>query len=505
MAAMSLALIIARRHFWDALNETEQTNLYRWLSSIEKRELPGNNWHFFRVMVCLAFRELGLPVDEAAERASLDLIESCYRENGWYEDGENGHFDLYNPWAFHFYGLVYAKAAGGRDPERAERFVRRARLFARRFVRWFREDGSMAAFGRSLTYRFAALSFWSACAFAGVEALPWGVMKGLVLRGLRDWFAKPILDASGVLSVGYGYPNLVMADRYNSPGSPYWALKAYLVLALGEDHPFWQAPEAPLPRLPALAVDPAAGFLSARSPEDAQLFPGAFAPAHDMNYAAEKYCKFASSARFGFCVSHSPGDIEQMGCDSMLFVRPKACGPGPETGGPPAAGPAAFWHGRRGVTERHFEGERLCCLWEPLRGVKIHTTLEVAGAWHIRTHRIESAVPLETFEGGFALPRNQGFAEAPAIRNGAGSTAEALAAFPWGASRIAALEVDSRRRGELVIPSPNLNVLYPQAVVPALRGELPPGVSVLVTAVRAGDRSPVETESPPAPRGGDFM
>ena len=34
---------------------------------------------------------------------------------------------------------------------------------------------------------------------------------------------------------------------YNSPQSPYWALKSFLVLALEEDHPFWLAQEAPYP------------------------------------------------------------------------------------------------------------------------------------------------------------------------------------------------------------------------------------------------------------------
>ena len=47
-----------------------------------------------------------------------------------------------------------------------------------------------------------------------------------------------------MLSIGYGYPNLFMCESYNSAGSPYWALKAFLPLALPEDHPFWTAEEA---------------------------------------------------------------------------------------------------------------------------------------------------------------------------------------------------------------------------------------------------------------------
>jgi hypothetical protein len=41
----------------------------------------------------------------------------------------------------------------------------------------------------------------------------------------------------------------MMADDedYNSPQSPYWALKAFLPLILPSSHPFWQAKEEPYP------------------------------------------------------------------------------------------------------------------------------------------------------------------------------------------------------------------------------------------------------------------
>lgn len=47
-------------------------------------------------------------------------------------------------------------------------------------------------------------------------------MKGIVLRHLRWWLKQPMFDRDGVLSVGYSYPNLAMAEDYNAPGSPYW-------------------------------------------------------------------------------------------------------------------------------------------------------------------------------------------------------------------------------------------------------------------------------------------
>src|SRR5699024_9406771 len=113
-------------------------------------------------------------------------------------------------------------------------------------------------------YRFAQGCFWSALAFSGTEALPWGVIKGILNRHMRWWFSQPIFDAEGKLTLGYRYPNLHMCEGYNSSQSPYWALKSFAVLALPEEHPFWQAEELPLPRLEAVKVLPHAGMIIQR-------------------------------------------------------------------------------------------------------------------------------------------------------------------------------------------------------------------------------------------------
>jgi hypothetical protein len=492
MAAIALCLMIAREHFWDPLSPKEQGQLYTWLAHIQRRPLPPSNWHFFRLLVCTAFRELGLPVDREAEKESFDLMEACYAGDGWYRDGPGGNYDFYNPFGFHFYGLLYAKLAGDRDPRRAERYVERARLFAPRFAAWFREDGPVIPYGRSLSYRFAPASFFSACAFAGEELIPWGVLRGLLMRNLRWWFSRPILDSGGILSVGYGYPNQIMADTYNSPGSPYWGLKAHLVLALGEDHPFWRAPEEALPEQPPVIVEKVPGFIIAHSREDTVLLSPGQNLGFDMAQGAEKYNKFAYSARFGFCVSRSSYNLEMTGCDSTLMLSEEAA--------PPEAGPCrqAYWRQRRGAASPASGPDWTGSVWTPWPDVRITTALFVRGDWQIRVHRIESGRPLAAVEGGFSLRRYEGFEEAP-IPEEAPPGAAALAAFPWGASRIAALEESSGRSGALVSLSPNLNILYPSALVPVLRGLIAPGRSLWITAVRAGDREPVINAAPPAP------
>jgi hypothetical protein len=75
-----------------------------------------------------------------------------------------------------------------------------------------------------------------------------GAVKGLLLRHLRWWRDNEgIFNVDGTFTIGYTYPNMYMSEDYNSPQSPYWCLKAFSVLGLTDDHPFWRCEELPHP------------------------------------------------------------------------------------------------------------------------------------------------------------------------------------------------------------------------------------------------------------------
>jgi len=504
MAPLAFALLLARAWFWDPLSPREKQNLYHWLSTIQHRQLPANNWHFFRILVCTAFRFLDLPVDEAAEAESFRIVEECYKGNGWYIDGTNAAYDLYNPTGFHFYGLLYARFLQERvgrcsqqqpipsviqeriplSVERARLFSERAEQFAPQYLAWFREDGSFVPFGRSLTYRFVAASFFSTCAFAGVPVFSWGVLKGAVLRHLRYWFSRPILDSQGLLTIGYGYPNLVLAEQYNAPGSPYWGLKTFLILALPPEHPFWTSSEEPLPALPEVSCQNPPGFIVSRNREDVQVLNPGYYPGWEAVHSAAKYGKFVYSARFGFCVSHGAYGLEKTGCDSSLVLS--------EGDG--------YWRERRHTENVRFGKNWTASTWKPWPDVEIETVLLCIGAWHVRIHRIRSGRPLIGVEGGFSICRfrEKETEQSPEIlfqENPSGITVT----FPEASSRIVNISPGfNQRTAELLFPEPNLNVLEPAVIVPILKGTIPEGAALLSCAVRAGDPQPVRTD--PLPR-----
>ncbi len=467
MAAIGLALALVPGKIWEPLDEQARQHLADWLSTINQRTIPDTNWLFFRVLVNLGLERVGAAYDEAAMYAALDRLEQFYLGDGWYSDGANDQRDYYIPFAMHYYGLVYARLNGARDPERAQRFRQRAAKFAQEFIHWFAADGAALPFGRSLTYRFAQGGFWGALAFADVEALPWGIIKGLALRHLRWWRDQPIFNADGTLSIGYTYPNLNMAEQYNAPGSPYWAMKFFLPLALPETHPFWQAAEEPLPDLPLVQPQPHAYMIFCRdraSRHVVALTSGQHEPW--IRHAGEKYAKFAYSTAFGFSVSGGRRGLTQAAADSMLALSDDG-----ET-----------YRVRERPVSADFEQGALHSLWRPIPGVEVETWLIPSPPWHIRIHRLHTDKPLWSAEGGFALDRT---GDDPVARAGFEQAEDglALATYPAGGSGLR--DLSGQRNGRILRVDPNTNLLAPRTVLPTLLAQHNPREHWLTCAVLA--------------------
>ncbi|MBQ6232149.1 MAG: DUF2264 domain-containing protein [Clostridia bacterium] len=471
MAVIGTGLCFLPDRFYGELTAEQQGNLYRWLNQINLYDMPKNNWRYFRILVNTGFLKVGLPVDEARLKEDLDMMEGHYVGDGWYFDYPTKR-DYYTIWGFHYYSLVYAAAMKDADPERCRRFIDRAKLIAPRFACWFDREGRALPYGRSLTYRFAQGSFWSAMAFAGVTAdgLGWGEMKGMLLGNLRFWLGMPIFDRGGALMVGYGYPNLCAAEGYNAPGSPYWGMKAFFALALPEDHPFWQAEEKQYTP-PARFLDEQVRLLLTRDAENRQVIAyTAGNHAWEHMHEDEKYEKFAYSTQFAFSVIKEATTLQKGAFDSMLAVK--------------HAG-KDLWHGRSGCETFELSEDQITFTWSPMEGVMIDTVIVPVGMWHVRKHVIRAEFPVEIAEGAFAVRRDWAGVRLcdriASVLNADESCAQAHGAY--GTSAIFA--VRGYDKGEMIWPEPNTNLMWPRTVLPMLRADLPAGESTLVCAVYA--------------------
>ncbi len=372
-APLGLALAFAPHKIWEPLNDTQKNNLFNWLWQVNEVNSIDNNWQFFAVLVNLGLKAVGQKFSQEKIDEAVSKYHSYYIGNGWYSDGKSLQMDYYISFAMHFYTLIYAKLCEKTDPINSKLFKERAEIFAKDFIYWFDEDGSALAFGRSLTYRFAQCAFWSACVFAGIEPFSMGVMKGIISRHLEYWLNLPIFDNGGILSIGYGYPNICMSESYNASGSPYWALKSFLILALDKNHKFFSANPLPLPELDKLHIIKEAKMVIQRI--NGKVFAltsgqwAGFEPTH----TPEKYSKFLYSSRYAFSIPRSYFKIQNAGADNMLVFEDddKMC-----------------YVRRKCISHSIADDGSILSEWSPCYGINVQTVLTPTDYGHIRTHTI---------------------------------------------------------------------------------------------------------------------
>ena len=458
MAAIAYGLLLTPGVLWDPLAEEEKDRLAAWLNQINRYECSQSNWQFFCILVNCALKKRGRPY--SAERLELGLqrIDSYYAEGGWYRDGKNGQKDYYNGFAILFYSLLYTAVMRGEDPVRCSRFRQRAEEFARSFVYWFGDDGPAVAYGRSQTYRFAQCAFFSLCIGLEIPVLPLAVLKGLVVRHLDWWGQRSIRDNGGVLSIGYGYPNLMMSENYNAPGSPYWCMKAFAFLMLPKDHPFWTVTPAPMPALESAKPLPQADVLAQRVQGAAVIYPAGLRIGHAFPQMEEKYAKFCYSSRYSFCIARSQRTLEEAAPDSTLCFRYLG---------------QIFVRGNGG--DWTLTGNGIRWQWSALTGVEVVTEITLLADGHLRRHTVTAAFPCEAFDAGFALP-----ADVP------GALAEtdgpaARAAYPGGFCAVSSL---SGGTPAVLEPVPNTSLVFPKCQIPLVRYDIRPGTTVLETRVQ---------------------
>jgi hypothetical protein len=462
LAAIAFAVRVAPAELWEPLDDATKANLRRYLIEARSREFSNNNWKFFLLIIDLALESVDAAQDTATHDEMLAEIDGFYEGDGWYRDGETEQRDHYIAFAFHFYGLLYARLGEGREARRMA-FRDRAALFARDYRYWFDDSGGGLPIGRSLTYRFAMAAFWGALAFAGVEALPWGEIKGLYLRHLRWWAKTAIMRRDGLLTLGFAYPNANIVEDYSSAQSPYWALKAFLPLALPAEHPFWMAQELPQISSPDPVFQERPGLLIHQEPGNTvALSSGQANPA--IRSGAEKYAKFAYSTRYGFSVESDLRAANRCTLDSMLALID-------------ADGVSRV---RERCDAAWFEEGILWSRWSPWRDVIVETALWWEGPWQMRQHVVETKRPLRSIEGGFAINRSKPIAslEPPNARVGVAAVSETDLSGVLAAG-------DSGLSSRLLVCQPNTNLLHPQTIVPQLLGKVAVGRSILSCAVLA--------------------
>lgn len=476
MAALAVSLCLAPDVLYNSLTKKEQKHVFDWMNQINAHKVHPNNWRFFRILVNMAFRKLGLPYSASCEKDDWEVIDHCYIEDGWYFDGRETQMDYYIPFAMHFYGLIYAYFMGEEDPKRSKECIERGTLFAQDFLYFFGDDGNEIPFGRSLTYRFAHVAFWPALAMVGGDSVSPGLMRHLTLSNMNRWFERPIFDRGDILTIGYHYPNLFMSERYNAPGSPYWAFKAFMMLALPKESPFWTAPLQTLKgeNLDAMHHIEKSHMLMRRYGNHVEMFAnGQHCMEHGNSRA--KYEKFVYSNAFGFSISRGP-TLEEGGFDHTIAFSLKD------------ENDYRMRYGQiKGITTKDYTWTA----YNVFNDMDVVSIIVPYDKWHIRIHRIRNHQPMDAADGGYSISMEQPFAdgykvpyrkinmdrEVQQIKEGLWSGV--YVNTPWGQS--VALSMDDDAEALALRSAPNTHLYYNNAVIPTLKRTLEQGKHQWIT------------------------
>ena len=454
MAGIAYGILLSPKQMWDVYSIDEKKQISAWLNQINDHEVVDNNWHFFRILVNSTLKKAGFPYSGRKLEADLQRIEEFYEGNGWYHDGKDKQKDYYISFAFHFYGLLYAAVFP--EEERSQRYKDRAMQFAREFIYWFDENGEALPYGRSLTYRFAQVSFFSGCLLAGIRPFSAGIMKGIIARNIKRWMDQPIFDNGGILSVGYHYPNLHIAEHYNSPTSPYWGLKAFGLLALKDEDEFWTAEAEKMPVMEGVRFLEGARMLVGRK----EGHVTAYVLGNKTNFSSgqipAKYLKFAYSTLFGFSVPRSCVSLEEAAPDSSLcFVYD-----------------GLVLH-RRFTRFCEYKGKEVHMIWSPMAGIEVETQVTPSDFGHIRRHTITTSLECDAYDCGFAVGNMDGDLciagweeSGSAVRN---------------TSAACRVESKSGWEGTVINPSPNTSLYFGKTKIPAVKKHLLPGKTTCET------------------------
>ncbi|MEV4312023.1 DUF2264 domain-containing protein [Actinocrispum sp. NPDC049592] len=256
-ASVALGLRLTRPWLWDRLDNDAKDRAEEWLRGALRHVPAPNNWYLFPYTVAGFLESVGRADAETARARSraLELLETWYRGQGWYADGDGRAFDHYNGWALHLYPVLDAHLAGTTGVHGS-----RLREHLESFGLLFDSNGAPIHFGRSLTYRFAAASAVGLGAVTGHTPLTPGESRRVISGALRYFLDRGSVGPDGLLSLGWHGPHAATLQNYSGPASPYWAAKAFVCLLADDDHPLWTSTEDLQPDDRVLAL-PAPGLL----------------------------------------------------------------------------------------------------------------------------------------------------------------------------------------------------------------------------------------------------
>jgi len=390
-AAIAMNLYFARQHVWDPLAEAQKQRVEDYFYRLGMVEPWGNNWTLFCAMMHAMLKRFGRRHNQRRMDELISIMDNQYFGDGWYRDGEVLAFDYYNAWVIHPYFLIF----GMIDPDSDHEFMRvlkgRTRQFTEHFKYFFGANGAYPSHGRSLIYRWAAVSVFPVAELCSCSAVPPGQARRICSGNIKFFVENGAVNEDDYLSMGYLGEYVPVCEGYSGTQSPYWAAKAWWAFLLPPDSAFWTDPEQPneVEKGDFVHAISRPGMLLQGRRDTGQV--NLYANSSHV-YVPRRYNNICVSTHFGFDVREKD---DSFNVDNCLATTDDE----------------QHYHLRR-LSEHRATADRFtACSYYPEENEYdnlVHTCVVLKDDYHVRIHRVNITRPTQVVEGGTALPYNEG-------------------------------------------------------------------------------------------------
>lgn len=241
-AALSIGLVNALDSIWNRYSKKEKDQVAAVFSDYFHNKTNSHNWRFFNVTLGSFLKANGYQIDETILLDHLQNLLAFYAGDGWYRD--ESRFDYYSPWAFQFYGPIWASRYGYRTmPEIARVIEERHHELMKTYPLMFSREGHSLMWGRSIMYRCAASAPLAVHFMLEKHSLDPGWARRIASGNILQFISRDDFYIDGAPTLGFYRTFEPLVQSYSCAASPFWLSKVFLALALSKDSPFWTAKE----------------------------------------------------------------------------------------------------------------------------------------------------------------------------------------------------------------------------------------------------------------------
>lgn len=241
--ALAISLSIIPELLWQPLTQSQKDTLATVMISYGNGPTVSSNWRFFNIFIMSFFKDQGYKINESLMEEYLSGCLEAYRGSGWYNDSPA--YDYYSMWAFQMYGPIWANLYGNKYyPQYAKEFMNNLADLVDNYPYMFNNDGKMNMWGRSISYRFAAVAPLALTGYLNDDnEINYGWMRRIASSSMLQFLTHPAFMEDQVPTLGFYGAFEPSVQIYSCRGSVYWMGKAFMALLLPSDNPFWASQE----------------------------------------------------------------------------------------------------------------------------------------------------------------------------------------------------------------------------------------------------------------------